>query len=178
MEYRGNHIEDSVYNGMRRRIQSYRHNPAFVDDLTVRAMLAVEKEVKDELEARGLEWRRMGFEIDSAEPYHNDDYPDNDTDGYTDIYLVWEQAETVAERTERIEREKSRIDNMISEIFTRVRETKESVERMVPAGKDGREMAAMKEAVDLLEKNTREYFDGLVFDREKFMRDLNETYGR
>jgi len=128
MEYKGNVIPDVVFNNIRRNLFHLENNPtymsiSFLDELRERVKV-YEKEFQEKLYRREDSCKNFAIEFDSCEPYYNDDYPEQNTSGWMDINVVWDEMESDEEREWRIETEKKKIDLKI-EREKRIEEKKE-----------------------------------------------------
>lgn len=126
MNYRGHEIsEEIIWFNKAVAHTEFEGNPCYLEVKDFQNIINEYEKLHAKLDESGVKYRNLKIELDAAEKYCSDDYPQNNSEGYVDINFTWQEPESDEKREKRIAAEKAKIDKEIEATERRAQKAQE-----------------------------------------------------
>lgn len=126
MNYRGHEIsEEIIWFDKGAPYTEIDGNPCYLEVKDLQNIINEYEKLRTKLDGSGTKYRNLKIELDAAEDYYSDDYPQNNSKGFVDINFSWQEPESDENREKRIAAEKAKIDREIEAAERRVQKAQE-----------------------------------------------------
>lgn len=126
MNYRGHEIsEEIIWFNKAVAYTEFESNPCYLKVEDLQNIINEYEKLRTELDSSGVKYRNLKIELDAAEDYCSDDYPQYNSKGFVDINFSWQEPESDEKREKRIAAEKAKIDREIEAAERRAQKAQE-----------------------------------------------------
>lgn len=126
MNYRGHEIsEEIIWFNKAVAYTEFESNPCYLEVKDLQNIINEYEKLHTKLDESGVKYRNLKIELDAAEKYCSDDYPQDNSEGFVDINFSWQELEPDEKREKRIAAEKAKIDKEIENAERRAQKAQE-----------------------------------------------------